>query len=214
MRLYLVRHGQTAWNREGRCQGHTDIPLDDEGLRQAERLAECFTSDFPIAKVYASNLSRCSETARPLAQRLSAELVIDPRLRERSSGDWDGLLFSEMMSLRSALMESLGCDHTTIRPPNGESLVDVWERLSSFVDELLTVEDSVVVVAHGASGTLLLSRLINGTIETARSLSFLNTGVTELEKREGGYFTLRRYNDTSHLASDAAIGGGVDGIHR
>jgi broad specificity phosphatase PhoE len=92
--LLLVRHGETDWNAEGRLQGHTDRPLNDFGRRQAAALAERLAGD-GITAVYASDLSRAQETAEILAARLELPVVLDPDLRERDWGNWEGLTGTE-----------------------------------------------------------------------------------------------------------------------
>jgi 2,3-bisphosphoglycerate-dependent phosphoglycerate mutase len=88
--LLLVRHGETDWNAEGRLQGHTDRPLNDFGRRQALRLAEELDGE-EIHALYASDLARARETAEILGGRLGLPVVLDPDLREKDWGSWEGL---------------------------------------------------------------------------------------------------------------------------
>jgi broad specificity phosphatase PhoE len=88
--LLLVRHGETDWNASGRLQGHTDRPLNDYGRRQAADLAAQLETD-EVAAIYASDLSRAKETAEILGARLGLPVVLDPDLRERNWGSWEGL---------------------------------------------------------------------------------------------------------------------------
>ena len=88
--LLLARHGETDWNAEGRLQGHTDRPLNDYGRRQASALAEELAGD-SIDAVYSSDLSRARETAEIVAGRLGLPVVIEPGLREKNWGSWEGL---------------------------------------------------------------------------------------------------------------------------
>jgi broad specificity phosphatase PhoE len=88
--LLLVRHGETDWNAEGRLQGHTDRPLNDYGRRQARTLADELAGE-QIAAVYASDLARARETAEILGSRLGLDVVLDPDLREKDWGSWEGL---------------------------------------------------------------------------------------------------------------------------
>jgi uncharacterized phosphatase len=92
--LLLIRHGETDWNAEGRLQGHTDRPLNDYGRRQAHALAERLASD-EIAAIYASDLARARETAEIVGARLGLPVVLEPGLRERDWGSWEGLTGSE-----------------------------------------------------------------------------------------------------------------------
>ncbi|MFZ0342958.1 MAG: histidine phosphatase family protein [Gaiellaceae bacterium] len=88
--LLLVRHGETDWNAEGRLQGHTDRPLSDYGRGQARRLAGDLQGE-EFEAIYASDLARAHETAEILGERLGLPVVLDPDLREKDWGNWEGL---------------------------------------------------------------------------------------------------------------------------
>jgi broad specificity phosphatase PhoE len=88
--LLLVRHGETDWNAEGRLQGQTDRPLSDFGRRQARQLADEM-ADEELEAIYSSDLSRARETAAIVAERLGLPVVLDPDLREKDWGSWEGL---------------------------------------------------------------------------------------------------------------------------
>ena len=88
--LLLVRHGETDWNAEGRLQGHTDRPLSDYGRRQARRLAEELEGE-ELEAIYSSDLARAHETAEIVGERLGLPIVLEPGLREKDWGTWEGL---------------------------------------------------------------------------------------------------------------------------
>src|SRR5213078_2372373 len=88
--LLLVRHGETDWNAAGRLQGHTDRPLSDYGREQARRLADELSSE-GVDAIYTSDLARARETAEIVAERLHLPVVLDPDLREKNWGTWEGL---------------------------------------------------------------------------------------------------------------------------
>jgi broad specificity phosphatase PhoE len=88
--LLLVRHGETDWNADGRLQGHTDRPLTDYGRRQARKLAEEL-EDEDLDAIYSSDLARARETAEIVGARLGLPVVLDPDLREKDWGNWEGL---------------------------------------------------------------------------------------------------------------------------
>ena len=90
--IYLVRHGETEWNRLGRAQGRTDIPINDEGRRQAALLGQRL-ADTPFAAAYASDSVRASETATIILQGRPVPLHATPELREVSLGRWEGLTY-------------------------------------------------------------------------------------------------------------------------
>lgn len=88
--LLLVRHGETDWNAEGRLQGHTDRPLSDYGRRQARRLAEELEGE-ELEAIYSSDLARAHETAEIVGERLGLPVALEPDLREKDWGTWEGL---------------------------------------------------------------------------------------------------------------------------
>jgi broad specificity phosphatase PhoE len=88
--LLLVRHGETDWNADGRLQGQTDRPLSDYGREQARQLAEEL-DDEGLEAIYSSDLSRARETAEIVGERLGLPVVLDPDLREKDWGNWEGL---------------------------------------------------------------------------------------------------------------------------
>jgi probable phosphoglycerate mutase len=212
MRVYLIRHAQTAWNVEGRAQGHTDIPLDEHGSAQAERVGAAFAG-VPLGRVLSSDLSRCSDTAQKIAEATEAELELLSELRERSFGEWEGLPYEGVWSNMAALMGP-EMPREGVQPPNGESIRAVWQRLDAVVHRLVHIEEPVAVVTHGGSSALLLAKLLKGSIESARSFRFGNTAITELHRRPEGFFLMVRYNDTSHLDGLEVRAGNLEGVAR
>jgi len=88
--LLLVRHGETDWNADGRLQGQTDRPLSDYGREQARQLAEDLHGE-GFDAIYSSDLSRARETAEIVGGRLGLRVELDPDLREKDWGNWEGL---------------------------------------------------------------------------------------------------------------------------
>lgn len=212
MRLYLVRHGQTEWNVNGRAQGHTDIDLDEVGKEQARCLAQAF-QEICVSKVVTSDLKRAYNTARAVHEVSGGDFIVDPRLRERSFGEWEGLHFEEVLRRRTVFAEQ-GGDPFDHRPPGGESMQDVWDRISAIVDEIDTASEALAIVTHGGSLSVLLAQLLRANGATSRSFRFGNTALTELDRHPDGHYTLIRFNDTSHLKEMKSIEGSMDGTHR
>ncbi|MDI9635586.1 histidine phosphatase family protein [Kamptonema cortianum] len=200
MRIYLIRHGQTEWNASGRAQGHSDVELDETGKRQAEVLAQALC-DANIQRVFSSDLKRCVATATPLVQMAGLQLEARPDLRERTFGELEGAHYTEIRCWFNAECRERNLKEHEIRPEGGESLRDVWHRLEKFHRLVNNIRESSVVFTHGGTCGLLLSRLMNGTVHTARSFRFENAGITELKKRQDGHWQLVRYCDTSHLSA-------------
>src|SRR5262245_60095373 len=205
MRLFLVRHAQTAWNVIGRAQGSNDTSLDETGMDQAKRLGRTFANIEPL-DVFSSDLKRCQETAQEICSVNGGKLHADKRLRERSGGDLEGLLFPEFRARLAELQQPDDPFGLQVRPPNGESIMDTWQRVATVADELRERNRSAVVVSHGAASALLLANLLGAEPIVSRSFRFDNAAIFELARNNWGLFALERYNDTSHLAQPSLIG--------
>jgi len=193
-RIILVRHARTAWNVIGKAQGHVDIPLDEVGEAQAKALGQRFAT-IQVERIVSSDLRRCLQTAEAIGQARGITPEADPRLRERSFGEWEGSLYDEVRE--RIAQDPAGREHA--RPPGGESMADVWERTAPFIQELLGRSEDTVVVTHGGTKSILLAQLVRGTLETPKAFRFLNTAVTVLERRPAGTCGLLYYGDASHL---------------
>jgi broad specificity phosphatase PhoE len=147
--LLLVRHGETEWNRVGRWQGHSDTPLNDAGREQARALA-AELSDVDV--VYSSDLARARETAEILAEPLGLEVRVDPRLRERGFGAWEGKTTAQIES-------EFGEEHArwlagaAQGAEDAEPFSDFAARVHAFLDEALERhrDETVLIIAHGGS---------------------------------------------------------------
>lgn len=203
MRVFLIRHGQTEWNVAQRAQGHSDIPLDDVGVRQAELLARSMDGH-RLERVYSSDLGRAVETAAPITRLTGAELIATPSLRERSFGEWEGQPYGV---IRAGVTAS-GLPSHEFAPPGGESLVYVQQRITQWWTDL-PKRGAIGIVSHGGTCSLLLALLLDAPPSVSRSFRFSNTGVCELNLRDDGAFQLVRYNCTAHLeeaARESAFG--------
>jgi broad specificity phosphatase PhoE len=149
-RLWLIRHGQTDWNREGRYQGQADPPLNAAGLAQAQRLAARL-GDRAYAALYTSDLTRARQTAAVLALGSRLPLRPEPRLREVNHGIWDGLLLSEIQARFADSWAELRREPDVARPPGGETVVEVAARVSAALDDIADRHPGtdVLVVSHG-----------------------------------------------------------------
>lgn len=140
--LILVRHGQTSANAGGLLQGRMDLALDDEGRIQAMRTGAHIRENFPHARVIASPLRRAVETARAITD----EIEIDERFIELDYGQWDGRAMSDVDPAQWAQWRI----DPTFRPPGGESLMELEQRVTPALEQLRSEaqERDVVVVSH------------------------------------------------------------------
>jgi broad specificity phosphatase PhoE len=157
--IYLVRHGQTEFNRIGRLQGHVDSPLTPLGVDQAQRVGVLLKSliDDPADWIIeASSLGRTAHTARLIAHELGAEdIVLEDRLREVSMGSWDGLTFEEIAAIAPETVAAAPRSSLFFHSPDGETYAAMCARLRSWLDEAIADGRPRIVVSHGVSGRVL-----------------------------------------------------------
>jgi len=193
--LVLWRHGQTTFNAERRFQGQLDVPLNDRGRQQAALAARYVAALRPDA-IFSSDLSRAVETAAALARLTGLSVKLDPDLRERAGGDWEGLSDAELREQYSHAYSSWTSAPATWAPPGGESGHSVGERASG---ALLRVADSVpagstaVVVSHGGALGLGSSRLL-AIPEGIRMLGTLGNCRWSVLGRRDGKWRLLEHN--------------------
>ena len=182
VRLLLVRHGETAWNRAGRYQGSADVPLNAAGKRQAQALAMQLRSE-PIAAVYSSALQRALMTARPIAQALGLVVVRDARLNEIHQGQWEGLRPVEIVTRWAKLHEQWEREPLSVRPPGGETLDEVRTRVLIAVDEITAhwAGQTVCIVAHKVSLAVIKAEAHGISLTAALAVMPPNASIEAVE---------------------------------
>jgi probable phosphoglycerate mutase len=201
----VVRHGETAWNAEGRIQGHLDSPLNEEGLAQALLLGDRLARE-SFSQLYSSDLGRALQTVQPIADRSGLPVVRDIELRERHLGIFQGLtsVESERRAPDSyARFKARDPEHVI---PEGESIRQVYERVSRVFTGLLQRHsgERMVVVTHG--GILdALYRFVNQVpLAKPRDFPIFNASIN-IVRNESGRWTMVLWGDISHLTRDAAL---------
>jgi broad specificity phosphatase PhoE len=204
--VYVIRHGQTDWNAEGRWQGHEDVPLSDEGYKQAQALAK-HLAHVDFAAVYTSDLQRARETGRALAEATHAPLVVDPRLRELHLGALQGLTHAEIRERYPNDDEQMKTNYLDHVVTGGESRRVMQARAYAAWQDMLEQTDSrpVALVSHGGTIRLLLLRVLDpAESEAIMRLSIGNTSYTVLDVADDGSVQLRVSAEHSHLTQQAA----------
>ena len=148
--ILLTRHGQTDWNLGGRVQGHTDIPLNATGVAQARALADELAAEQLVA-VYSSDLGRARDTAAIVAELHGLAVTVDPDLREKNFGSWEGLTDTEIGERFP--------DAVRGRWGDGETTDAVGVRAVAAVDRIRELHPigGVLVVSHGGPLRALLA---------------------------------------------------------
>ncbi|ABO50429.1 phosphoglycerate mutase [Desulforamulus reducens MI-1] len=199
-RMYLVRHGETQWNADGRFQGHSDVPLSVLGRSQVETLTTKL-SQLKIDAFYSSDLSRAMETAEILAKKHQCQIYYLPDLREINFGEWEGLTFEEIAQNYGELSSQWWANPFTTQIPSGESLQDVAERCAKAVHEIIDrhAGKTVVVAAHGGVIRMIVAHALGMDFQHYWKLRLDNVSLTIVEYHGYEKAILELYNDTCHL---------------
>ena len=205
--LYLIRHGETAWNEEGRCQGVTDIPLTQKGYRQARAVANALERR-PICRVLTSPLQRARDTATLIAQAHAVSLECYDELKEWDQGRLEGLTGPELMQDYPGFFERWLADPAGTAPPGGEPLRDVQQRAWPILDRLRQHDEltgPVVVVSHTLTIAAMLCAALGLDLAQVHRLKIDLASISSLIFTEFGPFAMWRLaalNDRHHLSDD------------
>lgn len=162
-RIIFIRHATTPWNREMRLQGHVDTSIDDGGREETVALVKKL-EEHDIEKIISSDLLRAVETARIIGDAFNLPIITDPRLRECSFGELEGLTQKEAFKKYGSVTQKEGYDDSTFYDFSifgGESRDDVLSRHQEFLDELQEKDESenLLLVGHGTGLNTLFASL-------------------------------------------------------
>lgn len=177
--IHLARHGQTAYNAEGRFQGHLPVPLDATGREQAAALAEA-AAGVELVSVWCSPLERARETAAIVAARIGLAPTCDERFAETDTGDWTGCSFAEISARDADGFARFLRSDPTFRYPGGESFAEQSRRIVAALTDLRARPDDLpaLVVCH--RGTIRLALAAEHGDEAAREREIPNAALVAL----------------------------------
>ena len=161
-KIYLVRHGKTEWNQQSRFQGSSDILLSTQGREQASALKKRL-SKIVFQSIYCSDLLRAFDTARIISEDQSADPISDPRLQELNFGKWEGLTYDKIKEKNPQELLEWESDHWRVAPPGGEKLSALSNRVSDFLNSIITeyIDSPILIVAHGGTLQTMICYLLN-----------------------------------------------------
>jgi len=197
--VYLVRHGQTAWNAELVFRGRRDIELNERGHREASAIASALR-DKNLHAIYASPLTRALETARPLAASLHHGITPVQDLTDISYGDWEGLAYREIKIRYPDLLTTWEQEPNLVRFPHGETLDEVRERSYGLLRELAEkhANESILIVSHRVVNKVLLCAVLGLSTDRFWNIK-QDTGCINIIEYSNQRFVLCLLNDTCHL---------------
>ena len=200
---YLVRHGETSWNREGRIQGQADVALSEPGRRQMRMVAARLAGhDFSV--VYSSDLARARDSALAIIGGRGMPVETDSDLREFSYGEWEGLTIGEVESRGgSDLSERINSGDAIFAAPGGEDTAAVVKRVRRFYARAVkryNPDEELLIVAHGGPLRALAVCLLDFTDDYFWRFGLDCASLSIISNQPGGR-VLELWNDTNHLAS-------------
>ena len=198
--LLLVRHGQSEWNAAGRIQGQADVPLDETGLAQAQRIAERLAGQ-PVAAIYASPLRRARITAEAIGARHGLLVECDARLMEYQFGVVSGLTWPEVVERQPEFARRWADDAWAVPVEGSEGRAVFAARVTAAMDAIVTrhPDQQVVVVAHGGTFNVYLAVMLGLNVQRRHPFRFGNASLSLVEWR-AGVFHINYLNDQCHLA--------------
>lgn len=201
-RLVVIRHGETAWNRDSRIQGHTDIPLNERGYWQARRTGQALREEGVVA-VHSSDLLRASHTADAIAQACGVPLALHADLRERHFGRFEGLTHDEIVSQWPDEGRRWRERDPAYGPQGGETLQAFYERCLQALTRLARQHpgETVALVAHGGVLDCFYRAATRVELDVPRSWTIANASINRLIFTDEG-LGLVGWADTRHLDDD------------
>ena len=210
---YLVRHGETDWNRDGIIQGQSDPPLNERGIEAARSLGRRI-APYGLTAAYSSDLARASETAKVILEGRPVPAQTDRDLREFSYGEWEGMTLDEARSLEPGVFDrQLGVGNGDFAAPQGETTAQLLGRVRRFYARTIErhdPEENLLIVTHGGPVRALLVLLLGLPREYFWRVR-VDLGSLSIISNHTGGRVLEVWNDTGHLLRRAL---GRQGVSR
>ena len=199
--LYLVRHGETKWNHELRYLGHSDIPLNKTGQKQAKALAKRIKG-LKVDLILASDLKRTMQTAKAANSTLKTEIKKEPRLREIFFGEIEGVE-SKIAKKRFAKELKKWMEDPDYALPGGESLGAFSNRLISLLNDIKKMDDvdSIMLVTHNGVIRVMIQLLLDLPQRGQWYFKFKPTSISEVRFVDG-FPVIQYLNSACHLKKD------------
>ncbi|WP_414896458.1 histidine phosphatase family protein [Roseateles sp.] len=203
--VLAIRHAETDWNRAQRIQGHTDIGLSELGAAQARLLGQAL-SELPVAAIYASDLLRAQQTAQAVAaaqvHQQANPLRLDPQLRERSFGCFEGLTWEQIKARWPSQSEQWRRRDADFGAEGGETLADFYQRSVAALTRIASRHpgQTIVIVTHGGVLDCLYRAATGLSLQAPRTWTLGHAAINRLLYTQSG-FSLVGWHDASHLES-------------
>lgn len=199
--IYLIRHGEVAWNYSGAYVGVTDLQLNDVGLAQAHLLSDYLVRR-NIAAVYSSDLQRARVTAEIIAEPLGLPVHRSIMLREINYGEWEGLTSEDISNRYGELYHKWISNAADIQIPGGETFRGMLNRSMAEFTKITDAheDENIAVVAHKSVNRVIICQLLGMDINNYRMIGQVNSCFNIIQRRKKGDLVVQTINNRCHLA--------------
>lgn len=181
MKFILVRHGETEANIGGIYSGWTDFPLTEKGNKDIQATANALKRYKDIDKIYSSPLNRALNTAKAISEAMNKEIQIVPNLKEMNFGIFDGKEREYIQKNHLNEWDLWIKDYVNYRIPQGENLLDVYDRIVDFINELIEKNKSCIIVTHGGIIQTIITYLLDLGLDKMWHFQCPPSGYVEIE---------------------------------
>jgi len=202
--ILLIRHGETAWNAVRRLQGHLDIALNDEGVRQAQALARAL-ADEPLAAIVSSDLQRAVQTAQAAAEHHPLQVQQDAQLRERAYGVFEGMLYADIERQYPVQFAAWQARDADAMMPHGERIAESFRQFYQRCIAAITEwagrypGKTIAIVAHGGVLECAYRAAKGMSLDSPRDFQVRNASINRFTLA-GGQLSLDSWGEVDHLA--------------
>lgn len=200
-KLLIIRHGQSEANLQATFVGHTDSPLSELGMRQAECTADYIVSTYNVDAVYASDLERAFYTGKAVADRLGLETVADAGMREIFAGDWERVKFDTLATQYGQPYQVWLKDIGLAQCPNGESTADLQSRIVATLRKIAEANagNTVVVATHATPIRTFMHHCSGLPLGEMKNIPWVSNASVTTVHYENGKFTIAEAGHDAHL---------------
>ena len=198
-KLYLVRHGESEWNKLKKIQGQQDVSLTNKGIEQAKITGKRLMKE-KIQKIYSSDLKRAYDSAKIIGEILNVEVIPLKELREINFGIWEGLTEDIVKSKFNKEHEKWLKEPEKLKNEGAETIKELQERVMKGVNKIINQEkvDNILIVSHSAALKTIILGLLGMDLSYFKNLSLKNLSLSIIEFRQYNR-VLTLLNDTNHL---------------
>lgn len=201
-KILLARHGETDWNFQMRFQGREDVPLNEQGRRQASLLADCLShGEGGIDKIYSSVLSRALDTAKIIGARFGREPLVAEDFIEIDFGNWEGRTYNEMSEAEKEALSRWMMDPTSSDIPGGETFAHFQERVCRSYEKIIQkhTEENILIVTHAGAIKAVVARVLELHPSMIIRLKLFPTSLSVIQYDSWNNPYLELFNDICHL---------------